>query len=187
MQPRGESEETMMGYVTGQSSDDGAWQFVNLSDPAQRKSRDLKKVVRANAMRHYKKEQRQKVSAQHRDFKRTIPAGMVDTLAGVTRNDFPNRPRRLRPAVKPLKIESSALSLPSRRATDSGMDVEEAYRSHATEAEYLDEAQQYYLMLRLGKGNSLGLGSEDPFGTLPIGSCPGNTSHILHHCERPKR
>lgn len=42
------------------------WQFVNRCNPAQRKDEDLQRVIRANAMRHYRRSQKQRSTARYK-------------------------------------------------------------------------------------------------------------------------
>ena len=175
----------MMGSLIGKSRDDHTWQFVNVSDPAQRKSRALQKVVRANAMRHYRKEQRQNVADQRRCSTRVTSAGVADTCLVVTQDNTSNPSCCSQPTAHLSKVESSSLTLLSRPAPGSEKAFEKSDRSSAGEAEYIDKAQQYQLISRVRK--SPGLGSSDPFDTLPIRNRSGSTNHILHHCKLPKR
>lgn len=169
----------------GKPGGDNAWQFVNFSDPVQRKSRDLQRVVRANAMRHFRKEQRQK-TAQNRYGKSGTSSNRIDgsvVTREVIRDSTLNRPFPLRPAQTSSKVLLPSPPSPVQGEHHPTMYIHDSHHALPAEEAYPGEAQQQYLMSHSNPNISLGLGLGDPFNTLPIESSSGNINHILHHCK----
>ncbi|KAL6715821.1 hypothetical protein ACLMJK_006782 [Lecanora helva] len=172
------SDRLAMGKV----KEDCTWQFVNICDPVHRKKRHIQKAVRANAMRYYRKEQRQHTTgwsryrAPHVLTREENKCGSSVALKGPTgENTVDHCP--LGPAQKPIHLAS----LPP----DATMDHTDMYvancRGLSVVAEYADEEHQYYVVPYSDPSVSVGLGVKDPFDSLPLEYRSGETSYILHH------
>ena len=164
--------------------------FINLSEPKQGKDEDLRKFVRSNAMRSYRRKQKQKaINFYMQKGPRTAPPQEKD------------RPRLSPDASE--QLEPSQLS----QLQDVRSDWPEDWDMSLLEAQQLllpgsesiaerDDQDHDYLLfthcgepfiarpkLALSSSKLFGDGLNDPFNAYPIGGCPRYNSYVLNHCK----
>ena len=153
----------------------------------QRKSQQFKRFVRANAMRHYRQEQRRKVTAQHRNAK--LNGTSCGDDSSVTSQDLV-RERTLKRPYVPRPAEASSMHglVPAVRA-DQEVDTSatsegKAHGSPHVKEGYGGQPQWSYSLEYADPRSSWGLGLQDLCSTSLIGGCSISASYTLHYCKR---
>lgn len=163
--------------------------FVNLSEPKEGKNKDLRKLVRSNAMRNYRQKQKQKA-------------------------EDPSTPETSHIVQLPIKDQPHLLTVASQRLGTSGLFLrEQGYHEWAANPEsisldnpalnqsisvFVDREGKNHkdpglatsrvgsiprTQVSLSSRNLSGGGLDDPFDVLPIRGDRSHNSHLLNHCR----
>ena len=157
------------------SHSDGGWQFINISHVDQGSNVELRRKVRANAMRYYNKSLKEQGGQPKREHRRENCKG---ANCSKTRKNLPEALKGL--VAEPQGDRQSLCVLVVRKKQDvrseTGHGVNLHRQSNVASGHPTSPTSPYAL---LGSGNS------DPFDTLPVNDS-AQDSQILHHCKSPK-
>lgn len=170
-----------------------AWQFVNISDPNQSKDINSRKLVRANAMRDYRRREKSTFISAYRKTPYGQP-GVRDALdqsstthnleQGTNCNSISSCSTDIGQILSRIHLYSSLQLLPG----DSEAHVE--LRGEAPySAEYYNEidARDHVSFQTCVVGSPrtpLGPGMSDPFGVYPVSGWSNYDGYVLNHCEQ---
>ena len=169
------------------------WQFVNLSESRQGKDADLRKLVRVNAMRDYRRRQKQRQSASidHTSHKTPTtqfpsapkpPAGTLevqpadDTDDALLHKAFSGWPREFEQELMEFQAISVLLGrvrAPGKQERDSHLDAL---------ASSVPWQSPRRTSVNVSPISILGGGNKDPFNTYPMSGW-SRRSELLDHCK----
>ena len=154
------------------SSSNGTWKFVNISQLDRNNNAELRRFIRANAMRHYRKEQRERKRKleHHRGLrKRSTPLEKSKVLSKES-DGLLMKPHRGCQSLQPVAmcVRKDAKS----RYEGEGRKSPCPYSDSALEHPTLPNSPY----TRLGNGDS------DPFNSLPVHDSPLDLE-IFHYCK----
>ena len=169
------------------------WQFVNLSESRQGKDADLRKLVRVNAMRDYRRRQKQRQSASIDHTSHKIPT-----------TQFPSAPqppagtREVQPAddtddallhevlsgwpgeLEQELVEFQAISVPLGRARAPRKQERNSHRDAL--ASSVPGRSPRRTSVNVSPISILGGGNKDPFNMYPMSGW-SRYSELLDHCK----
>ena len=151
------------------------WAFVNMSNPAKRKSQESQKLIRANGMRHYRKEQRLEADARFES-----PSIEVDRPVAVHK---PAQDGKFyhSPALQSIQAPKTDASLLQQRPDHKTKSLAES--NNESDGLLPIKVPGSYLMKFADPKASWGPGLKALCANLPIEGCTQSNSYILHHCE----
>ena len=170
-----------------------AWQFVNLSESRQGKDADLRKLVRVNAMRDYRRRQKQRQSASTDHTSHNTPTTQFpsapqppagtrevqpgdDTDDALLREAFSGWPGELEQEL----VEFQAISVPLGRVRAPGKQERDSHRDAS--ASFVPKRSPRHTSVNVSPISILGSGNKDPFNMYPVSGW-SRRSELLDHCK----
>ena len=169
----------------------GEWQFINLNRPKQSKDKEVRRVVRSNAQRDFRRKQRQSGAAKHRNLSSSNlpadsePISPIDATGGAQEDD---EERACSTELGNLLAELRVTEFSNRNQAVLAASRETATQtlvSVQTEADSEDGGQYGGDYWPNSPNTVVGATPFDPFNTLPVEGDTRFNSFVMHHCKPP--
>ena len=178
------------GKPTAKSTHAGDWQFVNLGPSKQGKEPDIKKLVRQNAMRDYRRKEKGRlaIACSRSAAKKSLePQASYPTTSIV----FPDisQPSSDTGEWETTSTWSANLADRTVDSSSSVVTLAQDVSSNETSDEGLMNIPSSHKSFRASSYENsplvvLGSGDHDPFDIFPV-SGRFECSRLLHHCQSP--
>ena len=163
-----------------------AFTFINLSEPRQSKDKDLKKLVRSNAMRTYRQMEKKKAINERAQKAKLNRGGSESPLSPSSAEGFNDWP------VERESVRIDAQSSSQQDAQPLGLQLSHG-SPHALQLACghteCNETECVGRLIRqnLGRGPQALIGNSvaDPFDVYPGGHSTQYNDYVLHHCKPP--
>ena len=162
------------------SSSHSTWEFVNISQLDRGNNAELRRSVRANAMRHFHSEQRarKRKLEHHAELCKRSTCLEHSSLAPKESDALPTKPHSGCQSVQPLEV-SVTVTQDAKSGYDGGNSGDGKTLLYPCSPPALDHptpSDSPY--------TPLGNGGSDPFNSLPVHRNHLDP-HIFHHCKLP--
>ena len=169
------------------------WKFINLNQPKESKNEEVRRVIRANAQRDFRRKQRRDAVNKHRKSlsngtsTNNLSAELIESSGGASQEQqqvlwhagLEELPATLQD-VTSNKSSSSREAIPDTDRTAAFW----APKSALTGETSKDDPRSSDSYWRIGPTTTLDAVSVDPFNVLPVQAETRYHSYVLHHCEQ---
>ena len=160
--------------------------FINLSEPRQSKDKDLKKIVRSNAMRTYRQMEKKKAIVERAQKAKLDRGGSESPLSSPNAESFNDWPVERESIRIDTQNSSRAEAQPLGLRVSHGSSRSLQPACGHTEC---NESGCVGRMIRqdVGRGPQALIGNSvaDPFDIYPGGHSTQYNDYVLHHCKPP--
>ena len=174
-----------------------SWQFVNMSEPAEKKSAEVRQIVRANAMRDFRKKQKHHIILLHKKGREAKTKAQTARSSGSPPSESsastrePHRPKGATgeawrqqvhtQELGQIQADLRSMSL-SKRSKMEEAEFEQLANEHAACPEDSQRRMALSAVKQLsGPNKHLGCGNVDPFDALPVSGNQHYNSFLMHH------
>lgn len=174
--------------------DFASWQFVNITESRQAKDSELRKIVRVNAMRHYRRGVKQesghplktksKLKSQYEGQPHKPVHAALSKPAQSEGVCLPIATDCCQLSMGPGKvpIRSQATFTAAIPSAPAEIEMEPVNETDASANEFRRDKSVVALSRTSASPLMLGSGNKDPFDSYPIKGCPKH-AELLNHCK----
>ena len=169
------------------------WQFINLNQPKESKNEDVRRVIRANAQRDFRRKQRQQAIHKHRKSlsngtsTSNQSAELFRTPDGAQREEGQvlwhaalGEPLAELQELTPYELSNRTETIPNPDCTAALWPPYSALGNGTSE----DNSHSGDSYRPVSPKTPLDPASVDPFNALPVQADTKYHSYILHHCKQ---